>query len=153
MNRKIEFKGLDIESNEWHYGDLLQVVINNVPRKFIIPHGISCEKDTKIQVIQKEVKEETISQLWVIVDNIKYFEGDMISFKEFKYVTFILMYNDIKKCFSFVEKCEYNKLQLEDKLTTLNVLSNQGFANTEILEKYTPIIIGNIYENIELLNY
>ena len=75
--REILFRG-KTEGEEWVKGDLLQVIIKGLPLKFIIPHGISCEKNEKISVLQIEVKPETVGQLlYTDKKNNNYFDGDI----------------------------------------------------------------------------
>ena len=93
------------------------------------------------------VDPETVGQLWATKDNTKFYEGDIISFGISGRLICVLIYNEINKCFSFIEKSEYNKLQTADELLRLNILSNLSYAKVEMIKA----LLGNIHDNPELL--
>ena len=140
MQRKIEFRGKHIYTQEWYFGCLLECEGNTVIRDKVRheEHGY----------FTHPVIPETIGQLWATKDNTKFYEGDIISFGISGRLICVLIYNEINKCFSFIEKSEYNKLQTADELLRLNILSNLSYAKVEMIKA----LLGNIHDNPELLN-
>ena len=86
-----------------------------------------------------------IQQLWATINDVEYFEGDIISFGSS--LVCVIIYNEVNKCFSFIEKSEYNRLQFCDELSKLNILANLGYAKVE----FVSALLGNIFENPELI--
>ena len=140
MQRKIEFRGKHIDTGEWYVGCLLESEDNIFIRDKV--------RHEKHGYLTHPVIPETIGQLWATKDNTKFYEGDIISFGISGRLICVLIYNEINKCFSFIEKSEYNKLQTADELLRLNILSNLSYAKVEMIKA----LLGNIHDNPELLN-
>ena len=151
MQREIEFRAKSKYNNEFVYGDLIKIHTKNGSGYGIKknPYHIN---DNCVNPIPDEIIPETVGQLWATINNNKYFEGDIFSVGLFTNVTYVIIYNDIKKCVSFIQISEYKKLKRGDELSRLNILSNLGYAKVELIEKYNPTLLGNIFDNAELLN-
>ena len=143
MIREIEFRGKSKLNKEWLFGDLLRLGGNRTPCIFSDKDSIRYFNTDNSVVIP-----ETIGQLWATKDNTKFYEGDIISFGISGRLICVLIYNEINKCFSFIEKSEYNKLQTADELLRSNILSNLSYAKVEMIKA----LLGNIHDNPELLN-
>ena len=138
--REYEFRGKSVDTKQWVFG-------------FYFTNGKEYGIVDNKRFIGSwvEVDPETVRQLWAIINNNKYFEGDIFSVGLFANMTYVIIYNDIKKYVSFIQTSEYKKLKRGDGLSRLNILSNLGYAKVELIEKYNPTILGNIFDNPELL--
>ena len=137
--RKYEFRGKE-KTIGWVYGSLLDFGANE--------YAIHLRNAEGSLIVDPE----TVGQLWATINNNKYFEGDIFSVGLFTNVTYVIIYNDIKKCVSFIKISEYKKLKRGDELSRLNILYNLGSAKFELMQKYNPTLLGNIFDNAELLN-
>lgn len=138
--REYEFRGKRGDNKEWVFG----FYFTNGKEYGIV--------DNKIFIGSwVEVDPETVGQLWATINNNKYFEGDIISVGLFTNVTYVIIYNDIKKCVSFIKISEYKKLKRGDELSRFNILANLGYAKVELIIKYNPTLLGNIFDNPDLL--
>ena len=133
---RYKFRGKKQKDNSWIYGLIIKDTYGH--------YRIQFDANQFSQV----VKPETVGQLWATKDNTKFYEGDIISFGISGRLICVLIYNEINKCFSFIEKSEYNKLQTADELLRLNILSNLSYAKVEMIKA----LLGNIHDNPELLN-
>ena len=136
MIREYEFRGKTLKNKEWIFGYLKRDQKGHYRIQF------------DAEYFAVVVIPETIGQLWATKDNTKFYEGDIISFGISGRLICVLIYNEINKCFSFIEKSEYNKLQKADELLRLNILSNLSYAKVEMIKA----LLGNIHDNPELLN-
>lgn len=127
MNRQVKFRARDLNTNEWIYGDLL----NMKDKKFI--------HDSSNDLI--EVKPDTIEQFTglVDVDNKEIYEGDILQLTYAEISRGIVMWCDKMSAFGI-------KFWWSDKPegNTLGQLISDS--------DYTMKIIGNIQDNPELLN-
>lgn len=142
MNRKIEFRGQSIKG-DWNYGLLCHDKTKDRDYEWFISNKVG--KPYAFGVIP-----ETIGQLWATINDKDFFEGDIIHFEKDN-IIYLIIYNDVNKCFSFVDNDEYDKIQHADELTRLNILINKGIINVGLIERKKPKIIGNIHDNPELL--
>ena len=143
MTREYEFRAKRVDTKEWIFGYYYNS-LGEFP--CIIETSQEGYVDDALDVIP-----ETVGQLWATINNNKYFEGDIFSVGLFANMTYVIIYNGIKKCVSFIQISEYKKLKRGDKLSRLNILSNLGYAKVELIEKYSPTLLGNIFDNPELL--
>lgn len=132
MNRDIEFRGM--HSNKWLYGYLVKSVDDN---KFYI----TVSTDQFYQV-----REETIGQYTGLKDKNgkKIFEGDILR-------TPAWLYGEEKVCI-----CKYNQENNVNSIIGFGLYTNDAY-----FKKYQELVecdewdefevIGNIYENKELL--
>ena len=140
MQREIEFRGKHNYTGEWYFGCLLEGEDTIFIRDKV--------RHEKHGYLTYPLIPETVGQLWTTKDNTKFYEGDIISFGISGRLICVLIYNEINKCFSFIEKSEYNKLQTADELLRSNILSNLSYAKVEMIKA----LLGNIHDNPELLN-
>lgn len=148
--REILFRGKRIDNGEWVEGDLLQVIIKGLPLKFIIPHGISCEKNEKISVLQIEVEPETVGQFTGLTDKngVKIFEGDILVDK--KGSILVVKFGQFK-----AGKDDYDiefmpvgfHILFSDEGTCCINLYGDGYA----ISAKECSIVGNVHKNHELL--
>ena len=142
--REIEFRGIDIETGKWVFGDLHTLCDK--------PH-IHTEK-SKFPYAGKRsfVIPETIGQFTGLLDKHgkKIFEGDIVCKRD---LTFnlryegVVVYNSAIGCF---------RIHSESKGTTMRM----GFEASDVYEdgqctvpvKYDYEVIGNIHDNPELIN-
>ena len=142
--REIEFRGIDIETGKWVFGDLHTLCDK--------PH-IHTEK-SKFPYAGKRsfVIQETIGQFTGLLDKHgkKIFEGDIVCKRD---LTFnlryegVVVYNSAIGCF---------RIHSESKGTTMRM----GFEASDVYEdgqctvpvKYDYEVIGNIHDNPELIN-
>ena len=144
MIREYEFRGKYKYADEWVFGNLIEDNHPNMAKVFI--HCNSIEDIWRTYSV--EVKPETVGQLWATINNkngVKIFEGDIISFGSS--LVCVIIYNEVNKCFSSIEKSEYNRLQFCDELSRLNILANLGYAKVEFISA----LLGNIFDNPDLL--
>jgi len=82
MDREIKFRGRDIETGEWHYGDLLQY------RVLPVIFDEDCE--------QHEVSAETVGQYTGMYDKngVEIYEGDILRFDSPISKSFVIEWND-----------------------------------------------------------
>ncbi len=135
--REIKFRGKRIHDNEWMYGNL---IVDNIGNKYIVPfeffesdgHHLMYVDDTDLPVF---IDENTIGQYTGLKDctGRKIYEGDIAQWKEYDicsgagrtYRGRVEFHNGLFRIGSFL---------------LYNLVSKRGFK-----------IIGNIYENPELL--
>jgi len=149
MNRIIKFRGLNPKTNEFVYGDLIQtpenktriIGFNNYITKdeyqSYVDYNVLVDKNTIGQYIGlSDINDKEIFEGDILVENrYPYYSNEKLNYVgivEFKYSSWKV----ILKC---VNKDKYG---ISDGLTDINI-DNDGFQNMEI--------IGNIYQNTELL--
>ena len=148
--KEIEFRGkLDKEDNEWFHGDLIQVGIEEKDY-YIIDNNYSQLDSTKgIKLntcLTPKIDKETLGQYTGLMDKtgIKIFEGDIVK----------INYRKGFKCGQAVFKEFISEVRFE----------SASFAVSEKISSLTKInplhifmrneieVIGNVYDNPELLN-
>lgn len=139
MNREIKFRGKDYE-NKWRYGDLVQ-------EKWGQGKAIMIKKDTTAWT----VLEDTVGQFTGLKDENgkEIYEGDII---EFSYDEFIGNFDTkvAKGTIEFINGCFLIKtFEIEGKKVKGTDYEEWFLLYT--VNTYTLKVIGNIYENSELL--
>lgn len=137
MNREIKFRGERLDNGEWIFGDLIE----NQGR-FFIYHAtsettIEDDDDGRISIVAVEVDPSTVGQFTGMKDRngMEIYEGDILHIPEIPYFKggngYVLFIND---CISVKDGEEH-----EWRLTWVVQESDDG-------------ILGNIYDNPQLLN-
>lgn len=146
--REIKFRGKAVETNEWVYGSLIQCEVSG--KEYIFPKGNDANESERVgedgclSIFTHEIYPETLGQYTGIKDknDKEIYEGDIVSFEDaecdaegYHDNVFlnrgVVSYDEVSMCYSF---------------------SNRQTVDMEDL--YIPTdaeIIGNIYENPELL--
>ena len=127
MNREIKFRGKNYE-NKWKYGDLVQ-------EKWGQGKAIMIKKDTTAW----SVLEDTVGQYTGLDDKNgkKIYEGDIVKFR-FK--------TDREEYPDLIGYIEY-----QTTFTAFRIMSNKGRFKIDVLDLKFIEVIGNIYDNPELL--
>lgn len=128
--RTIKFRGKDIETAEWLYGNI------QVPSKQGVPYFMyDCDHN------QKEVIPKTVGQFTGLLDKNgkEIYEGDII-------------FSQKCDCRAILHKVEYN---VDNAMFVAKPIQGWDFDFCQIrkdwVDKYGKEIIGNIYDNPELL--
>lgn len=133
--RAIKFRGKDIETGEWVYGDLIQRM-GYMP-SIMFPY----ESNGKIKFAETAVKRETIGQYTGLQDRngVEIYEGDII-------------FSQKCDCKGVLHKIKYND---ENAMFIAKPIQGLDFDFCQICKdwilKYEKEVIGNIYDNPELL--
>ena len=132
MNREIKFRAKDHTNNHWLYGNL---ATDKTGLYVILPIEDWGKGDT--------VFEETIGQFTGLHDKNgeKIYEGDIVRSCEYKNIKHIVSYDD--KVAAFVAVCI-------DENTGTN-LETKCHITQEWIDNYPKEVVGNIYDNKELL--
>lgn len=128
MNRTIKFRGIDEETLEWVYGDLIHYDKWGDDK---YTYQIRDRDGNHFNVIDK-----TVGQFTGLLDKNgrEVYEGDIVKHIP-RNETYVCEWTAIHACFTFVENIEYG----------------ESYYFQKIDEKKIEII-GNIYDNPELLN-
>lgn len=143
MNREIEFRGFD--SREWRYGDLEYNRKTDVAR-------IHTYKEDGGYDRQHPVDTDTVGQFTGLVDKngVKIFEGDIVCKRD---LTFnlqykgVVVYNSAIGCFRI-----YSKIKGTTMLMGFEASDVYNDGQCTVPVKYEYEVIGNIYDNQDLLN-
>lgn len=136
MARVIKFRGKDIETVEWVYGDLIQRM-GYMP-SIMFPY----ENNGKVRYGEDAVKRETIGQFTGLHDKNgkEIYEGDIIFSKK----------GDGR---AILHKIDYNE---DNAMFVARPIQGVDFDYCHIrrdwIDKYSKEVIGNVYDNPELLN-
>lgn len=127
--RTIKFRGKDIETSEWVYGDLIQR-IGYMP-SIMFPY----ESNGKIKFAETAVKRETIGQYTGLQDNngVEIYEGDILA-KENERDKYVIVWNEYYS--------QFQGMWRKNPLTAVNIYSMISLGYK---------VIGNIHDNPELL--
>lgn len=149
MNRTIKFRGLNLKTNEFVYGDLIQTPENKTriigfknytikdELQSYVDYNVLVDKDSIGQYIGlSDVNDKEIFEGDILVENrYPYYSNEKLNYVgivEFKYSSWKVVLKCIDK----------DKNGISNGLTDINI-DNDEFQNMEI--------IGNIYQNPELL--
>lgn len=133
--RTIKFRGKDIETGEWIYGNLIQRM--GCMPSILFPY----EHDGKIRYAEYAVKRETVGQFTGLLDKNgkEIYEGDII-------------FSPKCDCRAILHKVEYNE---DNAMFVAKPIQGWDFDFCQIrkdwVDKYGKEVIGNIHDNPELL--
>lgn len=151
MNREIEFRGKLSHSGEWVFGSLLKIDskyhIANESDMYEDGHHICQESDAPTWV-----DPDTVGQFTGLVDKngVKIFEGDIVRKRDLTFgLKFdgVVVYNSEIGCFRI--HSENNGVTMRMGFEASDVY-NDGYCTVPV--KYEYEVIGNIYDDVELLN-
>lgn len=130
--KKIKFRGADIKNDSWHYGDLLQTNEGSV---CIGVHGQYIDDGMHFNEMYDKtpyIEEHTIGQYTGLCDKNEneIYEGDVLEDSDLRY-----------------EVCWYDEVAA---FIAEDIESNKPFLLSD-LDLRETVIIGNIYDNPELL--
>lgn len=126
MNRNVKFRGKSKRTGEWLYGDL----VRNVEGAFAIVPPFEMTTDNLCD--RYEVDEETIGQFTGLLDKNgkEIYEGDVVTL------------NDLTR-----ERASVTWLDKNARFVVECVSDKQTYS----IDEYNNTIVGNIYDNPELL--
>lgn len=148
MNREIKFRGKMIPENEWIFGTILRIPAPPVcfgkseTDKYYIqfpdPRYMP-DWNMPYKMVQGEVNPDTIGQYTGLHDKNgkKIYEGDIVKFR-FK--------TDREEYPDLIGYIEY-----QTTFTAFRIMSNKGSFKIDVLDLKFIEVIGNIYDNPELL--
>ena len=132
MSREIIFRGKRLDNNEWLYGDLMH---DNQGGCYVYPI------DAKNLYVENKVNPDTVGQFTGLVDKngAKIFEGDIVRIYD----------SDYKEYIDQQVKFSHGVFGVDNwTKKTLTTLSFFMGCDSE----YSVEVIGNIYENLDLLS-
>lgn len=138
MNREIEFRAKKLETHDWIYGNYSYIQIYD-PKEYIVN---SYEEYFK-------VIPETIGQYTGLKDKNgkKIFEGDILKNDEF---TLAVVYNPRVQSFVLIDGNEWLN-ESSDRICDCDDIEEKFINNIFEYNCVSYEVIGNIYENKELL--
>ena len=150
--RDIKFRGKPLLNNAWIVGYL---IIDNISDKYyILPNGNSCNESDKmgeeglLHIFTFEVDKKTIGQYTGLKDrNMKeIYEGDIVKITEKKNI----LKHKVIPMKPIIAEISWSEEYLAYILITTS--AKDAFENlADYLEEYDLEVIGNIYDNPELL--
>lgn len=147
--RTIKFRGKDIETDEWLYGDLFQPLGR-------FPSIINTEPDIngKVAYIQTSVKKDTVEQFTGLLDKNgkEIYEGDIVKNKEvggygLEYIGVVRYYKE--DCRFGIDLTATNKFAKRCLFSVGECSFNDGYCTIKYYNEYE--VLGNIFDNPELL--
>lgn len=145
--RTIKFRGKDIETGGWLYGDLFQPLGR-------FPSIINTEPDIngKVAYIQTSVKKETVGQFTGLLDAFgkEIYEGDILRSDEYPFNC-----DGVDNYFAEVvwadNVCGFYRITHKKANSTVRGISHGNWSELEEEDIKSFEIIGNIHDNPELL--
>lgn len=138
MGREIKFRGLDVMTGEWVYGNLVQT---GVGMKYIIPKNFIAD-----EIPQWKVDKETVGQYTGLTDrnDKEIYEGDIVK------------YLDAYGCstengYDFSEFDNVGVIEWEEEEMRYSVTNRENIDLETFWESKHIEVMGNIYEHPELL--
>ena len=137
MNREIVFRGKRLDNDEWLYGDLMH---DNQGGCYIYP------LDAENLYTENKVATDTVGQFAGLVDKkgVKIFEGDIVTMmrkpekrRHYELVRHVVTCNNV---------CDWVFKSLSNDVLGLVMANHSDF------DSYKFEVIGNIYDNPELLS-
>lgn len=143
MERKIEFRGKRLDSDEWLYGDLMH---DNHHGCYVYPN------DCDGLYTENKVNPDTVGQFTGMRDKSgrKIFEGDILLWtRKNVHIEGRPMQDFLDKCIIYYDndKCGF---RFRCKLDCGSCVGNLDFSDDRAKESYIEVI-GNIYDNHKLL--
>jgi len=141
--REIKFRGKRVDYCKWVYGFYYQYKMESGK---IINYITTDKRDTH------QIIEETICQFTGLKDKncAEIYEGDIIQSKIHESAIYVIIWNEKNCCFSGFDKYQYRSMII-DELYRMNSLFNKENIKPRWLNDYQFEIIGNIFDNPELL--
>lgn len=139
MKREIKFRGKDIQSSEWRYG-YAQFNYDKTRAQIISPLHID------ISAFPGQffhVDKDTVCQFTGLYDKNKkeIYEGDILRSVRFEDIKMLIVYDEFEAAFMAVQINENRGTDLETRC----------HVTQDWINKYPKEVIGNIYDNKELL--
>lgn len=143
MAREIKYRGKSLDNREWLYGYLMPSTKPQIHPNAKYSISVSTEILHSIDRYIYEVETETIGQFIGLKDcKGKYiYEGDIVRSEKYNDIKHIVLYDE--KSASFCAVCIDANMGTE--------LETRCHITQEWIDKYPKSIIGNIYDNPELL--
>lgn len=149
MNREIKFRGKSINSVKWLYGYLGEVkgkVLQSIYKEKVIFENLEWFNTDNFGYVVNDymVDEETIGQFTGLYDRNQnpIYEGDIVRSCKYKNIKHIVSYDD--KVAAFVAVCI-------DKNAGTS-FETKCHITQDWIDNYPKEVIGNIYDNKDLLN-
>lgn len=147
MKREIKFRGLGVHSKDWFYGtyhysldDSLHYIVNR--EKFLLERGRPYLHNAEVNVVDKE----SIGQYSGLTDKNgkEVYEGDIMARKKDDFTT-----GDIQFSHGIFGIEWFRNKRHKDMIGSWGQLHNLRRLDDDLIQEL--IVIGNIYENPELL--
>ncbi len=137
MERKIKFRGKDVETDKWVNGDLIQRM-GYMP-SIMFPYN----SNGKVRYGECAVKRETVGQFTGLLDKNgkEIYEGDIVKTKQFG--------KELNRGGNFVNVSGYDVFEI--KYINAQFMFNNRLRYFYLHSNTTCEVIGNIHDNPELL--
>ena len=142
----IKFRGKDIETGEWIYGDLIQrlgyypAILTTYPMD-----------DGKVGYAEREVNEDTVGQFTTLRDKNgkEIYDGDIIysEFSDGSNCHCLVGWNDEEACFGLMDEYAFRAKQEGYNFPKFDSIMLLGFRNFGT--KFE--VVGNIHDNPEMI--
>lgn len=148
MNREIKFRGKSINNGKWLYGYLGEAkgkILQSIYRNKVIFENLEWFNTDNFGWVVNDymVEEKTIGQFTGLHDKngMEIYEGDILRSVKFKNIAHLIEYDEKEAAFIAVQINKNRGTYLEGRCHVYQ----------DWLNKYPKIVIGNIYDNPELL--